>query len=135
MSSLPTVILDAFALMVYLEGEPGAATVRNMIVRSIHGEMKLAVSVVNLGEVYYNIARKKSLEIANDVIQRLTELPIEVVSVDWEIARAAAALKAETSIAYADCFAAALGQILNCRVVTGDKEFKKLEDKVRIEWL
>lgn len=128
-------VLDAYALMAYLEGEPGAETIRNLLLQSLRGEMHLVVTTINLGEVYYNIARTNSLEIADRLVGKLIDLPIEIASVDWELALQAARLKAETSIAFADCFAAALAQLRECTVVTGDKEFQRLESKVRVEWL
>ena len=128
-------VLDAYALMAYLEGEPGAETIRNLLLQSLRGEMHLVVTTINLGEVYYNIARTNSLEIADRLVGKLIDLPIEIASVDWELALQAARLKAETPIAFADCFAAALAQLRECTVVTGDKEFQRLESKVRVEWL
>jgi predicted nucleic acid-binding protein len=44
-------------------------------------------------------------------------------------------LKARGSIAYGDCFAAALAKMKKAEVVTGDKEFKQVEGEVRILWL
>jgi len=131
----PMKVLDAYALMAYLEGEPGAETIRNLLLQSLRGEMHLVVTTINLGEVYYNIARTNSLEIADRLVGKLIDLPIEIASVDGELALQAARLKAETPIAFADCFAAALAQLRECTVVTGDKEFQRLESKVRVEWL
>ncbi|MFZ6006443.1 MAG: PIN domain-containing protein [Nitrospirota bacterium] len=47
----------------------------------------------------------------------------------------AAKLKAQHPVAYADCFAAALGIIKNATVVTGDPEFKRCGKRVKIEWV
>jgi hypothetical protein len=38
-------------------------------------------------------------------------------------------------VAYADCFAAALGVMKNCKVVTGDPEFRKMAKEVKTEWI
>jgi predicted nucleic acid-binding protein len=131
----PMKVLDAYALMAYLEGEPGSEMVRNLLMQSVRRELDLAVTTVNLGEVFYNIARTNSVEIADQLVVKLIDMPIEIVSVDWKLARQAARLKAETPIAFADCFAAALAQIRDCAVVTGDKEFQRLEGRVRVEWM
>jgi len=52
-------------------------------------------------------------------------------------ALAAAHLKTDCPIAYADCFAAALSQLKNATLVTGDPEFSKIkaDRNVQIEWL
>jgi ribonuclease VapC len=38
-------------------------------------------------------------------------------------------------IAYADCFAAALALQQNATLVTGDPEFKHLENQITIHWV
>ena len=132
---IPIKVLDAYALMAFLEDEPGARHVRRLFLEAVQGEVGLAITTVNLGEVYYSIARSGSLEVAERIVGELTALPLEIVDVGWELARQAAQLKAQTSISYADCFAAGLARQMGCAVVTGDPEFHRLEDKVEIEWL
>jgi predicted nucleic acid-binding protein len=70
-------------------------------------------------------------------LARIDELPIEVVDADRTLTLAAAHLKADCPIAYADCFAAALAQVRNASLLTGDSEFRKVkpEHNLRIEWL
>ena len=48
---------------------------------------------------------------------------------------AAAHIKANYSVSYADAFAIALAQELNAAIVTGDPEFQAVEKIVRILWL
>jgi ribonuclease VapC len=51
--------------------------------------------------------------------------------------RTASQLKAYYPISYADAFAAAMATIFHSSLLTGDPEFKILEDKeaISIEWL
>jgi len=45
-------------------------------------------------------------------------------------------LKATKKLSYADCFAAALAKIRDAELVTGDRDFKAVEnDLKRIRWL
>jgi ribonuclease VapC len=48
---------------------------------------------------------------------------------------AAAQIKAQYPISYADAFAVALAQELNAAIVTGDSEFKQVESIVKLSWL
>jgi ribonuclease VapC len=48
---------------------------------------------------------------------------------------AAAHITAEHPLAHADAFAAALAANSGSTLVTGDREFKTLEDIVRVHWL
>jgi predicted nucleic acid-binding protein len=43
--------------------------------------------------------------------------------------------KVRGRISLADCFAAALAHLEGAELVTGDLEFKQVEDEVKIEWI
>ena len=42
---------------------------------------------------------------------------------------------APKKLPYADCFAAALAKLQKGEVVTGDKDFKAVENEVKIAWI
>jgi ribonuclease VapC len=132
---MPTKVLDAYALLAFLLDEPGADTVRGLLIDAVAGKDALAMSVVNLGEVWYAIARAISPAAADQYLQRIRGMGVEIVDADWEITRQAALFKMPGKISYADCFAAALAKRLDAEVVTGDKEFKVLEGQIGIVWL
>jgi len=132
---MATKILDAFALMAFLHDEPGATAVENLIAEATEGKVNLAICTVNLGEIWYSIARKLSAAKADDYVEEIQEMPIEVVVPDWALTRQAATYKAKGNISYADCFAAALAKKRAAPVITGDREFETLSDDIEIEWL
>jgi len=47
----------------------------------------------------------------------------------------AAKIKAEYPLSFTDCFAVATAKKNNSVIMTGDPEFRKIEDLVAIEWL
>jgi predicted nucleic acid-binding protein len=128
-------VLDSYALMAFFEDEPGADLVRGLIHKAVESDTILLMSVVNLGEVWYSIARTNSPETADQYIHEIKGLGIEIVDVDWGLTRQAAAFKANGNISYSDCFAAALAKSRKADLVTGDKEFKPLEGEIKIAWL
>lgn len=128
-------ILDSYALLAFLQDEPGAQAVEDLILQAQDGKIDLAVCVINLGEVWYSISRTMSAEIADHYIQQIQSMPIEVVNADWELTHQAAMYKARVNISYADCFVAALAKICEGEIVTGDKEFDVVKDEVKIIWL
>ena len=128
-------VLDSYSILAYLEDEPGADKVSDLIKRARDAGKPLLLSVVNWGEVYYIIRREAGKEAADSAMLALETLPIELVNVDRELTYAAAELKATHKMSYADCFAAALAQTRKAELVTGDKEFKTLEGIIRILWL
>lgn len=132
---MATKVLDSYALMAFLEDEPGADFVRNLIFKAVESDTNLLMSVVNLGEIWYSIARTNSPEIADQYVHEIKGMGIEIVDVDWNLTRQAAVFKAGGNISYADCFAAALAKTKKAELVTGDKEFKPLEGEIKISWL
>jgi len=128
-------VLDAFALLAYLRGEPGAERVRDLLLRARSGEAHLYLCLVNYGEVLYISERQGGRPAAEEAIRIIDHLPLEIVPADRDLTFAAAHLKARYPISYADAFAAALAQKLGAILVTGDPEFRKVEAVVEIEWL
>ena len=130
-----TRVFDSWALVSFLEDEPAAEKVEELIAEANESESALLVNTVNLGEVWYSTARSRSEADADLAVAEIRRLGFEVVDADWELARTAATFKAKGKISYADCFAAALAKLKKVEVVTGDPEFKQVEGQVKIHWL
>lgn len=131
-------VLDSWALIAFFEDEPAAEQVERLLVKADAGTHKLLLSVVNWGEVYYNTMREMSQRAAEQTAKEMDGLAIEIVGVDdrnLDLVRQAAVYKATRKISYADAFAAALAKTKNAELVTGDREFKAVEDEIKIEWL
>ena len=128
-------ILDSYALIAYFEDETGAEKVEEVLKQAENGRADLLMSIINWGEVYYSIYRSKGEERAEESLLLIEQLPIKVLDADRSLIYHAARLKATHPIALGDCIAAALAINLNYSVLTGDKEFKKLGDQVKIEWI
>lgn len=133
---MATKVLDSYALIAFFEDEPGADKVRELLIKAEEQKgTKLLMSVVNLGEVWYSIARAASSAKADEYIQEIEGMAIEVIDADWLLTQQAAHFKMSGKISYGDCFAAALAKIRKAELVTGDKEFKTLEQQIKIHWL
>ncbi|MBI2832155.1 MAG: type II toxin-antitoxin system VapC family toxin [Chloroflexi bacterium] len=130
-------VLDSYALLAYFEAEPGSEQVSKLLKLAKESKCHLYMCVVNLGEVVYIVERERGIPKAQETLARIDELPIEVVDAGRTVTLAAAHLKMDCPIAFADCFAAALAQLKNATLVTGDPEFSKIKAdcNVRIEWL
>ena len=127
---MATMVLDAHALMVLFNDEPGADEVEKILLKAESGTPKLLMSVVNWGEIYYSILRGASQEMADSKAHQIAGMRIELVPVDardLELIRQAAVFKATKKMSYADCFAAAFAKIRNAELVTGDPNSKLLK--------
>jgi predicted nucleic acid-binding protein len=130
-----TTVLDTYALLAYLGGEPGADAVRALLAEATETGVKLLMTSVNVGEAFYIEQRKHGEARLPLIDDALGKLPIKVVDVDRSLAKAAAALKATRRMSFADCFAVALAQARGGRLVTGDREFQAVEPETPIVWL
>jgi len=128
-------VFDSYAMIAYFEDEPGADRVAQILRQLIQGKAKGYMSVVNWGEIYYNTMREEGIAEAEKVILQLDKFPIQIVEVNRNFAYEAAKLKGKYRIAYADCFAVALSVKLNASLVTGDPEFRKLKERISIQWI
>jgi len=128
-------LLDSYAILALLNDEPGAEVVADLLRAGARDEDPLLVNEINVGEVYYIVAKHRSLTEAERVLRYLETLPLEIVSNGYAEVIDAARIKARFSLSYADAFAVSTAIWLGVRVVTGDPEFAVVEDTVDIVWL
>lgn len=119
-------VLDANALYRFLMDQPGAEVVERLFKQVREDDSALLISVVNWGEVYYNIARKRGFQQAQQFMARVRLLPMNVIAADETITESAAQLKAGYGLPYADCFAAAVAGKANILVTADVKDFRKI---------
>jgi predicted nucleic acid-binding protein len=131
----PVYILDSYAMLAYVGKELGGDQVRTILEQSLQGKCNAMLSVINLGEVLYITERIAGLNKAQAVLAAIEQLPIKILPADQPTVLAAAHIKANYRLSYADAFAVAAAQGSNGILVTGDPEFLAVEQIVRIQWL
>jgi predicted nucleic acid-binding protein len=124
-------VLDSFALLAYLQDEPGAQIVQDVLTDK---DAEISLCTVNLGEAYYIVYREQGEAEAERVLLVIEQLPIQEVVPDRGLILRAARIKASFAISYADAFVAALAEEVQGTVVTGDPEFKQFSH-LPIQWL
>lgn len=129
------IVLDSWAVISYLEDEPTAEIVADIIADAHDQGASLLMTVVNVGEVWYIVAREASVADADASIKQLRDLGIKFVDADWELARDAGYFKSRNKMSFADCFAAALARQRKAHLATGDPEFKQVEQEITVHWL
>ena len=128
-------ILDSYALLAYFQAEQGGETVRDILKKAQAGEASTMLSVINLGEIYYIVCRKLGAERARAVIEDISQLPVDLIEAGKARALAAAEIKAQYPLSYADAFAVAAAMEFSATIVTGDPEFKAVESYASVLWL
>ena len=135
-----SICLDAFALLTWLQDEPGAELVEDALEQAAREDaFHCFLSVINLGEVYYRLLRLRGSDEADSFWEEARKgiLPVTLVTPTPTRVRQAARLKANYPIAYADAFAAQLAQEKQVPLLTGDPELKALEQAkvLTLVWL
>ena len=136
-----SVCLDAFALMAWLQNEPGAEQVDSLLQQAnAQDDSRCFISLMNLGEVYYQLARKRGADRADDFWNEALrgDIPVTLVDVTRKRVLEACRLKARYPLALADAFAVQLAQEMRLPLVTGDPEIEapeKLERSLQVIWL
>lgn len=133
---MQNVVLDSWSLIALTNLEQPAATrVKMILEESARQQVRLFISFINLGEIYYIIGRRRGKNAAEQTIADLHKLPITFVSVDEAFITQAATYKMTYPISYADAFAVTCAIQRNATLLTGDPEIAKLANLVDIELL
>jgi ribonuclease VapC len=135
MADRPAYVLDSFALLAYLQDEPVASRIEKLLENAGKEKCRLFLSIINVGELLYITERRGGVAKAQDALALLRQLPIAVVPADEQVVFAAAHIKANYSLSYADAFVAAVALQENATILTGDPEFQNVVDLVSVEWL
>ena len=126
-------VLDSFAVLAYLAAEAGMPRVREVLRDASAGRCSVYLSLINLGEVAYIVERERGLARAQETLGLIDQLPIQILPASREVVMAAAHVKAEYPMAYADAFAVAAAKNLDAVILTGDPEFDAVKDLVHVE--
>lgn len=132
---MKNILFDSHAILKFYQDEDGADKVEKLLISSHQGDIKAYISEINLGEVYYMTIRRLGLAFARSHLEQFSELPIQVIPPSSDIILSASEIKAEYAISYADCFAIATALKVGASIITGDPDFKKVENLAEIVWI
>jgi predicted nucleic acid-binding protein len=130
-----TYVLDANAVLDFVEDGPGAERLERLFKEGRDNRTPLVMSVLNWGEVLYHSWQAKGEESARRTLGGLSRLGIELAPVDESQALKAGEFKAVHKIPYVDCVAAALAVSRQAVLVTSDRDFEKLGRHFPILWI
>ena len=131
-------VLDSWAMVGWLQGkEPARAQVRELLEQASRGAAKVTISLINVGEVFYLIAKRHGAALAERLLSDLAMMPIQAHLPERKLILGAARLKSRYAISYADAFAVETAREQNAILVTGDPELWQLSKRepIEIHWL
>ena len=129
-------VLDACAVLAYLNDELGADRVEHVIL----GRHTVFMASINILEIGYDMARRSGrLEDAAGLYRLISTWPIHIIDrMDEPLLVAAASFKMRGRLSLADAVALGLAQIKQAKLVTSDHhEFDALEQAglAQFEWI
>jgi predicted nucleic acid-binding protein len=114
-------VLDACALLSFLNNEPGSDIVDNLFVNAIDDKTAVYMNIVNLIEVHYANIRSLGPDRAAVILDTILAAPIQVVSVFSEtLFQQSSRLKAAYKCSLADAIGFATAIEFSCQFVTSD---------------
>ena len=128
-------VLDSFALLCLYHREPGWRIVQKALYDQDKARTRAVLNWINWGEFIYIVKRRVGPARTTDALHLLEQLPIELYPVDQPLVCAAAEIKSEHTLSYADAFCVATAQRLDATILTNDPEFESVESLIKIRWL
>lgn len=132
---MKSAVLDSYAVLAFLFQESGHEKVVALFEKAAQSDKALLIAAPNWAEVRYMVERKVGTPQWKETRAKLLGLPIEIVSVDQELAEIAGEIKATRKMSLAACFAAALARQRKVDIYTGDPDFQSIEKEVKVIWL
>jgi len=114
--------------------QPARDQVASLLSEAEEVRTRLLTSAIDVGEVNYLLRKRHTEALAESWRESSRTLPVTIETPSADDIWSAASLKARCPIAYADAFAAALAQKYNCPLVTGDPEFRRM-DQLELDWI
>jgi len=118
-------LIDSWAWIEYFMGSDAGAVVRAYI----DDDQEIVISTINLSEVYHWILRYYDLKTAEEKRLAMKERCI-LIDVDEEVAVSAASIKHDLKWGLGDSIVYATAGLKGSKVVTGDSDFKGMEDVI-----
>ena len=121
-----TVLIDSWAWIEYFKGSPLAAKAKEIIESS----QKILLSTINVGEIYHFLLKNKPDEA--EILIKFVLSSSFVIPLDSSIALKAAKIKYDKKIGLADSIVIATAEENNAKILTGDEDFKDMENVIYI---
>jgi len=137
-NKLKTYFLDACALIAFLLKEEGFENVKKIIIDADDEKIVLKMNQINLLEVYSHLYGNYGREAANNALEKIKLLPIQIINkLDEKVFRLAGRLKPQYTLSLGDSVVTAECLNNNDTLITGDhKDFEPIKKKenIKINW-
>jgi uncharacterized protein with PIN domain len=131
-----TFVLDASAILRFIDNEIGAERVSQTFQAAIERNAQVVISAIHYGEVIGVSYQRGGQSLVEKTAAQLARLNIQTIPVDQARAARSAIIHVSRKIPYADAFGAELASDSARHIlITADFDFKPAEDDIAIEFL
>ena len=130
-------IVDSCIFVAFLFKEKSFLAVEEILNRAFAGEIKLIVSPIILGEIYFTAVRQiPKIEVSEFLEDIKQNYNLEITTISFADCMAAAEYKTSGEIAYFDCFNLVLAQKYpKAEILTLDSEYQKFAQEFNVRFL
>jgi len=128
-------VLDTSALFTLIENEPGVDDIEHFIHEALDERTRLFISVVAEIELYYISLQEQGENVAQERVELLRDLPIEIVEVTEDLVQTIGGIKARYAMSFADCCIAGLAESLDAELVHKDPEYEQVSERIVLKSL
>jgi len=135
---MPNYLLDACAVLAYLDDEKGANIVSEIIEQARQKEILLNINAANLIEVYYDRVRTAGQKLADTIVKEIYDTsPISIIeTLTPAMVKEAAYFKSTGKMSFADSILLATAKCTSATIVTCDyAELELIEKQGQIPFL
>ena len=134
-----TFIMDACALIAFLNKESGMEVVDDILMDALLNKASIIMNKLNLLEVYYDVYRRCGERSASDFLETVAGTPINIKpEITDAVLKEAGRLKASYKISIADSVALAEASVSGGTLLTSDHhELDLIEnaEAIKIRWI
>ena len=132
-------VFDACALIAFLNEEQGSDIVADILNDALTGQVSTNIHKINLLEVYYDVLRRCGNTAADEMLETVTESPINIINdISDDVLKEAGRLKATYRVSIADSVALAVASVFGGSLLTSDHHELDVVEKsesIKFHWI
>ena len=132
-------VLDACALIAFINGEPGAAKVKTILTEALAGNNEVYMNKFNAYEVYYGFYKDEGKQKADEIYGMILRLPISIIDTfEDNVFSEAARLKTRYGISIADSIALGESVVRDAFLATSDHQeldIVEQQEQIKFFWI
>lgn len=130
------VVIDSGVILTLFERQPGWEEVVDLLHDSLRADERLLMTHYQWGEMIRAVNQAYAdYERAERVLRVISRLPIRFAPINRKMEKRAADLFRTARLTHVASYVAALAIELKAELATGDAEFRRIDNEVKIRWI